>query len=128
MTERLEDPIHIAIYDYLSWSLPSGWLVQHTANKPRSITQGAREKRMGAIRGWPDLQILGPRRPSDPSGWFVEVKAPGKSVPPYQRDLHDRMADAGAVVAVCRSIEDARAAVAMWRLPSLDSAIAGVAA
>lgn len=124
MTSR-EDPVHVAVLGYLRATLPHGWLCHHSANKPRSAMQGAREKKMGAIRGWPDLQIIGPRRSSDPSGWFLEIKAPGESVPPYQREVHDRLRDAGAVVEVCRSVEDARAAVSKWRLPSLDSEIEG---
>jgi len=118
----VEDPIHIAIYDYLTATLPHGWKVKHTPNKPRSMQQGVREKRMGAKKGWPDLEIFGP---IDGVGrcWMLEVKPPGVTVPAYQRDLHDELRDAGFAVRVVRSVEDARFAVSAWRLPSRDMLI-----
>lgn len=117
-----EGPIHRSVAAYLRRSLPAGWIVTHAANKPRSAQQGAREKAMGATAGWPDLQILGPG-PSGPSAWFMEVKAPGGKVSDAQREVHDRLMDAGFGVRIVRSVEDARKAVADWHLPSTDSLI-----
>lgn len=117
-----EGPIHRSVTAYLRRSLPSGWLVTHAANKPRSAQQGAREKAMGAMAGWPDLQILGPG-PDGPSAWFMEIKAPGGKLSEAQRDVIDRIMDAGFPVRIIRSVEDARKAVADWRLPSTDSLI-----
>ncbi len=117
-----ESPIHRSVTQYLRRSLPVGWLVTHAANKPRSAQQGAREKAMGAMAGWPDLQILGPG-PNGPSCWFMEIKAPGGKLSEAQRQVTDRLVDAGFPVRVVRSVEDARKAVADWRLPSNDSEI-----
>lgn len=117
-----EGPIHRSVTQYLRRSLPAGWLVTHAANKPRSAQQGAREKAMGALAGWPDLQILGPG-PAGPSAWFMEVKAPGGKLSDAQREVSDRLVDAGFPVRVVRSVEDARKAVSDWRLPSNDSLI-----
>lgn len=118
-----EGPIHRAVKDYLRRSLPAGWLVTHAANKPRSAQQGTREKAMGAMAGWPDLQILGPG-PNGPSSWFMEIKAPGGKLSEAQREVSDRLVDAGFSVRVIRSVEDARKAIADWDLPSNDSMIA----
>jgi hypothetical protein len=123
-----EGPVHIAILDYLRASLPHGWLVKHTPNKPRSLQQGRREKRMGAVAGWPDLDIIGPAD-FPPSLWFMEVKPPKevgvKTAQPSEDQLncHDKLQDLGHPVAVVRSVEDARKAVSDWRLPSNDSLI-----
>lgn len=117
-----EGPIHRSVTQYLRRSLPTGWIVSHVANKPRSAKQGAREKAMGALAGWPDLQILGPG-PGGPSCWFMEIKAPGGRLSDAQREVSDRLVDAGFPVRVIRSVEDARKAVSDWGLPSNDSMI-----
>lgn len=118
-----EGPTQRAILSYLRVTLPSGWIVQHTPNNPRNVRQGARDKRNGAVAGWPDLGIYGPG-PNGPSAWFAEIKPPGVSVPDHQRKLHDRLIDAGFHVRILRSVEDARKAIADWELPSNDSMIA----
>lgn len=117
-----EGPIHRAVKTYLRSTLPTGWIVTHAANKPRSAQQGAREKAMGALAGWPDLQILGPG-PGGPSSWFMEIKAPGGKLSEAQREVGDRLLDAGFSVRVIRSVDDARKAVADWGLPSKDALI-----
>ncbi len=118
----VEGPIHRAILAYLRATLPAAWIVHHTPNNPRSVRQGARDKRNGAIAGWPDLGIYGPG-PVASSVWFAEIKPPGVRVPDHQRDMHDRLMDAGFQVRVLRSVEDARKAVSDWHLPSTDSLI-----
>lgn len=118
----VEGPIHRQILRYLRVSLPHGWVITHAANKPRSAQQGAREKAMGATAGWPDLQILG-AGPDGPSSWFMEIKAPGGRVSDDQREAHDALLDIGFPVRVIRSIDDARKAVADWRLPSSDAEV-----
>jgi hypothetical protein len=119
----VEGPIHRSVTRYLRTTLPSGWLISHVANKPRSAQQGAREKAMGAMAGWPDIQIHGPG-PDGPSAWFMEIKAPGGRLSDAQHDVIDALLDCGFPVEVVRSVEDARAAVAKWRLPSTDALIA----
>lgn len=121
-SRKLEAPIHRACLDYLRRSLPSGFIVHHCANKPRSAVQGGHERGLGAIKGWPDLAVYGPG-PDGPSAWFAEIKAPGGKVSDEQRALHDRLMDAGFSVRIVRSVEDMRKAVSDWRLPSSDSLI-----
>lgn len=123
-----ESPVHIAILDYLRATLPHGWRVKHTPNKPRSMQQGRREKRMGAIAGWPDLDIIGPAD-FPPSIWFLEIKPPivkgvRKEVPSEEQEkCHDALQDLGHPVKVVRSVEEVRQAVRDWRLPSNDMLI-----
>lgn len=58
-----EDPVH---RDVLRLRLGSRYLVQHTPNGLRSRVQGGREKRLGAVRGWPDLAVYA-RGPAGPA-------------------------------------------------------------
>lgn len=122
MTSDVEGPIHRSILRYLRQTLPHGWIVQHTANKPRSAMQGGREKALGAIAGWPDLAIYG-QIDGQPRTWFLEVKPPRAAVPGHQRDLHTSLMDIGFPVRVARSIDDAKRAVWDWGLPSLDASL-----
>lgn len=123
-----EGPVHRAVYDYLRAALPHAWIVQHTPNKPRSQMQGAREKRMGAVAGWPDLAVYG-RMFSDaepdglPFACFFEVKPPGKTAEPHQRDVHDALLDIGFRTAVVRSIDDVRRWAWNWNLPVSDATL-----
>lgn len=118
----IEGPIHRSILRYLRLTLPHGFVVQHTANKPRSAQQGKREKDMGAISGWPDLAIYG-QLDGQAKAWFLEIKPPRVTVPEHQRDVHMKLMDIGFPVRVARSVEDAKRAVWDWNLPSLDASL-----
>ncbi len=112
----VEGPIHRSILHYLRMVLPAGFLVHHCANKPRSKQQGGKEKALGAIRGWPDLEIHGQDDAGTPRLWLFEVKPPRVTVPSYQTELHDRLRDIGWKVAVVRSIDDAERWLRTWGL------------
>jgi hypothetical protein len=114
---REEDGVHIAILNYLRTVLPHGWRVKHVPNKPRSAIAGLREKRMGAIAGWPDLMIFGPK----PHTYFVEVKAAKGRVRDNQSDVHDALKDIDYSVGIARSIDDAKALCIKWGLPIRDA-------
>ena len=117
-----EDTLHLAILRYLRATLPHGWLVVHHANNPRSARNGAREKLLGSIAGWPDLGIYGPGE-DGPSAWFIEVKLQTGRVSLVQQDVHDALCDIGFRVGVARSVNDAVNLVAQWGLPSRDASI-----
>lgn len=123
-----EDQVHVAILDYLRAVLPHGWLIKHVPNKPRSKIQGGREKRMGAIKGWPDLEIWGfEHLPgvlpyTSPTVWVIEVKAQKGRVRPEQSEVHDKLKGLGFPVGVARSIEDARSLCRKWGLPLREAA------
>jgi hypothetical protein len=122
-----EEAIHRSIVAYLRAVLPHGWIVQHTANRPRSKIAGGIEKALGAIKGWPDIAIFGTVEREavfvnaiydQPTSWFLEVKAARGRVLPEQRAVHDRLKDLGFEVAVVRSIDETRDIIRRWGLPS----------
>jgi hypothetical protein len=124
----VEGATHRAILRYLRYSLPAGYIVQHTPNGELSAAKGSRSKANGAVAGWPDLAIFGPGL-HGASAWFLEVKPPtGKGLrkrdlSEAQADCHDALQQAGFNVRVVRSIDDARKAVGDWGLPSLDMTV-----
>ena len=117
-----EDDIQRAIVKYLRHVLPAGFIVQSTANKPRSAVAGAREKSMGAVAGWPDLAVYGQAEDEKPTAWFIEVKAPAGRLSDVQHEVHDRLKLAGFSVGIARSVDDVREMVRAWGLPSRDAA------
>lgn len=128
-TVHREDEVQEAIIRYLRTCLPHGWLVQSTANKPRSRQQGAREKSLGAVAGWPDLAVYGRLYSDDaPNGrpvvYFIECKAPLGVVRPDQKAIHARLTDCGFPVRVARSLDDVRRACWDWDLPVSDASLA----
>ena len=112
-----EGPVHRSVLDIMRLRLGSRYLVQHTPNRPRSRIQGSREKRLGAVRGWPDLAVYGPG-PAGPACWFAEIKPPGVSVPAHQREVHAQLRASGFEVRVLRGIADTEAALAAWGIPT----------
>jgi hypothetical protein len=67
-------------------------------------------KSMGLKAGWMDLVFVLP-----PRGQFagIELKA-GASVSTAQISVHNRVREAGALVAVCRSIEEVETTLRQW--------------
>ena len=112
-----EGPVHRGVLDVLRLRLGGLYLVQHIPNRPRSRVQGGREKRLGAVRGWPDLAVYGPG-PAGPACWFAEIKPPGAPVPAHQREVHAQLRAAGFEVCVLRGIADAEAALVAWGIPT----------
>lgn len=119
-----ESQIQTAIVGYLRTALPKPWLIQHTANKPRSKIAGAIEKKMGSIKGWPDLMVLGPVSADQarPHAWFIEVKTDKGRLSPEQKELHARLIGLGFGVGTVRSIDDARRLAIAWGLPLREAA------
>lgn len=114
-----EDAIHQSILRYLRMTLPSGWLVMHVPNGgSRNPIEGAKMKRLGVVAGWPDISIYGP-----PGCFFMEVKSAKGRLSNCQHRIIDQLKDMGRPVAVVRSIDDARALVREWGLPSRDAAV-----
>jgi hypothetical protein len=112
-----ESAIQRAIVTGLRQLLPHGWIVQSTANKPRSAVAGAIEKSMGAIKGWPDLAVYGPRWDGVPWCWFFEVKAAKGRTSEAQLQVHDRLIDLGFKVGVVRNLKDACSYGETWGWP-----------
>lgn len=110
-----EKPIQKACVDYLRAVLP-GAIVHHARNEINkrgdSIARELAEaKRLGAIAGFPDIIAI---LPAHIGVLFFEVKAPGGSLSPAQRAMHESLDGLGHRVAVVRGIEGVQSALDGW--------------
>lgn len=113
----IEGPIHTAILDYLRLVLPAGSVVFHVPNENRREGEEgkidrAMQKRKGVLPGVSDLICL----LDGGVTLFFEVKAPKGSVSDAQRDFLGRLHALGFRHAVVRSVDDARDALAAWKV------------
>lgn len=117
-----EAQIHKAILQWLRTVLPDA-IVHHSANEgvrggKAGILDGARRKSMGQVAGFPDIQVItwqhvGPM--------FFEVKAPGGSVTREQAAMIKQLEALGYRCAVVRSIDDVRARLFEWGIPTREA-------
>ena len=119
---RPEEHIQRAVVRALRIALPHGFIVMAVPNKPRSRLAGAIEVGLGAMAGWPDLQVMGCIIGEDPADarpftGFMEVKAPKGRVQPVQREMHEKLNACGFPIAIVRSVDDAIEAARGWGLP-----------
>jgi len=105
-TEGGESALQTAIVEYLGWALPNA-IVLHLHNNPRSAIEGAKLKRMGLVKGAPDLLVCLPRG----QGMFLEVKTSKGRVSPAQFQFHNRCLVLNWPVAVVRSVDDVKKAL-----------------
>lgn len=122
MTRRdAEGPIHRAVLSWLRVVLPEA-VIFHPANESRRPGRAGHVERAinaanGVLPGVPDIigiTFTGP--------FFMEVKAPGGSLSPAQKDFRDRLAVLGCERwAVVRSIDDAKDALASWGIPTREA-------
>lgn len=114
---RKEAPIQRAIVEYLRTALPEA-IIHHAKGEINKRGKGiaielAMAKRNGALPGFPDLIVL-PYATTGPV--FFEVKAEGGYPTQAQKEMHARMKALGYRVAVVRSIDDTREALAEWAI------------
>ena len=108
-----EAQIHQAVLQYLLYQFPRA-VIHHSPNEgvrggAVGILDGAKRKAMGMCAGFPDIEVL-PDRSFGPM--YFEIKAADGRVSPAQRDVLDRLVNLGYHVAVVRSVDDAKRAVA----------------
>lgn len=120
-----ETPVHIAVYDYLRAALP--WaVVHHSRNeinkRGKNIAKElAAAARKGTVKGFPDLLVLpGTALPV----MLFEVKVEGNYPDKDQKALHEELRALGYRVAVVRGVDDTRAALAEWKIPTMDKEVA----
>jgi len=101
-----ESALQTAIVEYLGWALPNA-LVLHLHNNPRSAIEGAKLKRMGLVKGAPDLLVCLPRG----QGLFLEVKTAKGRVSREQFAFHNRLIPLNWPIAVVRSVDDVKRAL-----------------
>jgi hypothetical protein len=120
---RAEQEIHKAIFDHLRWRGVPGVFVWHPFSggyrKPR---EAAIYKSLGATAGLPDVMVLY-------RGQFfgLELKSDDGRLTDIQRNCHERMRTAGAVVATVHGIDSAIMQLEQWQLlrPNTSTQTAG---
>ena len=97
-----EDRLQITVADYLDRCLPNDAVYFAIPNGgSRNKIESAKLKRMGTRPGIPDLCIVWRARVI-----FIELKTPKGRTSPAQEAMLSALTMAGAVVNVCRSLED----------------------
>lgn len=112
--EDREGPIHRSILSWLEFVLPSRAMIHHSPNEvdlsgPDIARAIAKARRLGTVKGWPDLEIV-----LDGRIYMLEVKAEGADLTGDQPKVRDRAEENGVPYAVVRSIDDAREALRSW--------------
>lgn len=105
----LESTTQAQIAAWLKVVLPAGWRSSAVPSGGGGRIRGAQLKRMGLVRGLPDLILL-----ESGGAWFgLEVKRPGAAK--NTSDAQDDWIDwAGGRIAVVTSIEEAKAHLVRW--------------
>jgi hypothetical protein len=109
MTRRQEEfRLSCAVADYLARVLPADVLWSHLPfGENRSAITGARLKRMGTKRGWPDYLLM------HPGGVLaIELKADKGRPSEQQVEFCNAFHALGHVYRICRSLDDVDAALA----------------
>lgn len=78
--------------------------------------RGARLKAAGLLAGVPDILIVHRGR-----ACFLELKSETGTLSENQKTAHKWIITAGGVVAVCRSIDDVKAMLEVWGVPTLET-------
>ena len=101
-----EGELHVAVAEYLEAALPPGVVWTTFPAGGGGKVRGANLKRAGLKPGWPDIQLVIP-----PHGRLVgiELKIKGREPSDIQDAVHEQLTQAGAAVAVCRSVDDVQA-------------------
>ncbi len=127
MTKRIdrEGPIHRSIIHFLRSVLPPSALIHHSPNEgvrggARGKLDGVKRKAMGVQPGFPDILIF-----ADGQGYCLEVKAPGGSLSPLQKQVKKNLEDQGIPYAVVRSVDEVRSFVAEFGIKTREVRHAG---
>ena len=116
--KRHEDALQRAIIEYLRLVLPaSDYRVFAIPNGgARTAAEAGILKATGVLAGVPDVEILGPLGRS----WRIEVKTPEGRLSPAQEAFRAWMVPIGVPYVVARTIDDVKAALTHWRIPTRD--------
>ena len=118
--------LHVLVANVLNrWAMP-GWRWTHLpfgeyrGDPERAKITGARLKRMGTKKGWPDFILLAPRRQPEPGGvflpgaHFLELKRKGGQLTDEQFALMEWMTTQGYEYKVCDNFTDAMFVLKNW--------------
>ena len=106
-----EFALHCMVADMLRrWIMP-GWLWTHfPAGEARTVMTGARLKRMGLNRGFPDFQFFH----CSGTVCFLELKRSGSQLNEHQSAVASHLEDAGHRYAMTDSFDEAVATLVQW--------------
>lgn len=97
-----EEQLHRQVAEYLNWSIAEDAVWFHPANGgARSKGEAGRLRAIGVKAGVPDIVIVWRGR-----AHFIELKTAAGRVSDAQHEMHSRLMLAGAVVTICRSLEE----------------------
>jgi hypothetical protein len=103
---------HVMIADALRRWGTRGWRWTHLPfGEKRSPRTGARLKRMGTQKGWPDLVLL---CPFPPQLHMLEIKRKGEKLRPEQEDLCEWCKANGYIYETADNFKDALAILSDW--------------
>lgn len=99
-----EDDLHKAVAGFLRVALPGGVVWSTIAHGGFTLPKhvAARLKALGLRPGVPDLMFV---HPITGVAHFIELKAPGGTISPDQRGVHNALLNSHAPVTVARSID-----------------------
>jgi hypothetical protein len=100
--DAYESDIQRAVFQFFAWALPPDAIAFAIPNG-----DGRATRMPGALAGMPDVGVLYRGRL-----FLIELKRRKGVTQQHQTDLHVRLTTAGAVVAVCRSVEAVQAFLA----------------
>lgn len=105
-----EFSLHVMVADTLRrWCLPSWRWTHFPSGENRSAITGARLKRMGMQRGWPDFLLLSPERVH-----LLELKRKSEQLTDEQRALRDYCEQHGHPYAVVYTYDAALNQLREW--------------
>lgn len=100
-----EDDLHRQVVAFLRLALPPNAVLHHSSNESDGTPAWYRKRAAKGTRaGWPDLEIAYRGRMI-----FIELKTKRGRLTPSQAECHAELTLAGAVVKVCRSLEEVEA-------------------
>jgi hypothetical protein len=103
------------VADWLALALPCNSLWSHLPfGENRDAVTGARLKRMGTARGWPDYLIFTRNDKHEAVSFALELKAEKGRQSPEQKAFQSAFEDMGHVYAVCRSLADVEAVLRLY--------------
>ena len=120
-----EADLQFDIVNYLNVALTPSHFVAAIPNASRRTFFGhAANAVAGLYPGMPDLMIVGPLGRCA----FIEVKADRGRLSDVQQAVHARLATMGVPHCIARSLDDVRAALVAWGIPTRESKSIGRAA